>query len=100
MEPIKLRRVYTWKTVEVTNAFSIDPEPFRNLVINTPFFGETYEEFITYIHMIEDHEAYCEELDAMGYEELADNLDMLFESADTYEAQAEMSDSWYEESDF
>ena len=97
MEPIKLRRVATYTTTEVTDYFELDPEPFKLLVINEPYYGDTPEEFFAYINRIEDTESICEELDVMGYEELADNLDMLLNSAETEEADAAMTDTWIEE---
>jgi hypothetical protein len=97
MKPIKLRRVATYTTTEVTDYFEFDPEPFKTLLVNEPYCGDTQEEFLAYIQQIEDCDSICEELDAMGYEDLADNLDMLLQSAETEELDAKLINSWTEE---
>ena len=97
MEPIKLRRVAKYTTIDATDYFELDPEPFKHLVINTPYYGDTPEEFFAYINAIDDIDSICEELDSMGYEEVADNLDMLLQSADMEELDATMNDTWIEE---
>jgi len=101
MEPIKLRRVIKHTMTEATEYFELDPEPFKLLVINEPYYGNTVEEFFAYIHNIQpsDIESICDELDMIGYVSVADNLDMLLDSADAEEIiqEATIVETWIEE---
>ena len=104
MKPIALRKYEEYVLVERTmNTFDLNPEHFRNVTAVDPFEGSTEEEFLAYIdelyNKVSDHKVQdlYEELEDMGYYETADNLDMLFGTAEMekFSGSMESPDTWF-----
>ena len=104
MKPITLRKYEEYVLVERTqNTFDLNPEHFRNVTSVNPFTGNTKDEFLVYIdelyNKVSDHriQDLYEELEDMGHYETADNLDMLFGTAEMekFSGSMESPDTWF-----
>jgi hypothetical protein len=105
MKPITFRKYEEYVLVERTkNSFSLNPESFRNVVSVDPFEGSSEEEFLVYIdelyNLVPDNRVQdlYEELEDMGFYEDADNLDMLFGTAEMerFSGSMEVAEAWFE----
>lgn len=100
MKTFSLRRIETRHILETTKTFEINSEPFKSLVRTKPFTGETELEFIEYLDGLLDIDtdavaALYDELDELGYLDIADTLDMLLYS-DSVETCSELNECWLE----
>ena len=103
MKTFTLRRIETRHVLETTKTFEINSVPFKSLTRTHPFTGETESEFIEYLDTLLDLEVDAigklyEELDELGFLDIADSLDMLLYSATT-EICTELDECWIENED-
>lgn len=100
MKTFLLRRIETRHILETTKTFEINSVPFKSLTRTNPFTGETEGEFIEYLDTLLDLDPDAigkmyEELDELGFLDIADTLDMLLYS-DAVETSSELNECWIE----